>query len=97
MGKRVIVLHPTDNVATAMADLDTGDVVEIGATTVTAREKVPFGHKIALGGIAHGAPVTKYGEQIGLATHDIPAGSCVHVHNVDSQRGRGDRAKGAAK
>lgn len=91
MPKRTIVLHPSDNVATVLADFDEGDSVDAMGSTVTVREKVPFGHKVALCRIACGAPITKYGEQIGLATIDIPAGACVHVHNVDSQRGRGDR------
>lgn len=97
MPKRAIVLHPSDNVATALADLEEGDNVEAKGTAVTARERVPFGHKVALCRIASGTPVTKYGEQIGLAVHDIPAGACVHVHNVESQRGRGDRSEGGAR
>ena len=92
MRKRAIVLHPSDNVATALADFDEGDSVDAMGSTVTVREKVPFGHKVALCRIACGAPITKYGEQIGLATLDVPEGACVHTHNVDSQRGRGDRA-----
>jgi altronate dehydratase small subunit len=35
--------------------------------------------------------VIKYGETIGLATSDISPGEHVHVHNVEGQRGRGDR------
>jgi len=97
MSKRAIVLHPDDNVATALADFEAGDTVDARGATVTVRETVPFGHKVALARIAQGAPITKYGEQIGLATSDIPEGSCVHVQNVDSQRGRGDRAAGGAR
>jgi len=91
MPDRAVVLHPQDNVATALADLATGDVVTSRGAACTAIEAVPFGHKIALRQIPNGAPVIKYGEQIGLARGDIAAGACVHVHNVDSQRGRGDR------
>ena len=92
MRKRAIVLHPSDNVATALADFEEGDEVDAKGVAVTIREKVPFGHKIALCRIERGTPITKYGEQIGLATLDVPEGACVHTHNVDSQRGRGDRA-----
>lgn len=97
MSKRAIVLHPSDNVATALADFDEGDKIDAKGSIVRAREKVPFGHKVALCPIARGAPITKYGEQIGLATLDIAEGACVHVHNVDSQRGRGDRAAGGGR
>ena len=38
----------------------------------------------------------KYGERIGRATQFIPAGSHTHIHNVTSQRGRGDLVAPAA-
>ncbi|SFC72363.1 altronate dehydratase small subunit [Polaromonas sp. OV174] len=92
---QVIILHPKDNVATAVADLAPGDSVPASdIASVKVAEAVPFGHKIALVAIPAGEPIYKYGEPIGLALKDIPAGGYVHVHNVDSQRGRGD-LKGA--
>ena len=100
MRQRVLVLHPSDNVATALVDLDVGQTVtaahQAGAVTVCAQEPIAFGHKLA-----HRAawppvpPVYKYGEVIGVAAADIPAGAHVHVHNVESQRGRGDLAAAA--
>ena len=96
MPQRVLVLHPSDNVATALVDLDAGRTItadrESGAVTVRAQEPIVFGHKLALVPLATGAPVYKYGEVIGVASAAIPAGAHVHVHNVESQRGRGDLA-----
>lgn len=93
MDKRAIVLQPDDNVATAIADLEKGDVIQIaGKADCVAGEQVPFGHKIALEPISAGQAVIKYGENIGLAAVDIEQGACVHTHNIESQRGRGDRA-----
>lgn len=86
----VIILHPSDNVGTAVADLATGDRVDVGGTPVTVSEAVPFGHKVALTPIKAGETILKYGELIGLALVDVAQGGCVHVHNVESQRGRGD-------
>ena len=37
--------------------------------------------------------IIKYGEEIGVATHEIKRGEYVHVHNLDSMRGRGDLEK----
>jgi altronate dehydratase small subunit len=34
----------------------------------------------------------KYGLSIGTASQNIKAGDHVHVHNVESNRGRGDKA-----
>ena len=94
MPQHVLVLHPSDNVATALVDLDAGQSVTAdhaaGTVTVCAQEPIAFGHKLALVSLAAGAPVYKYGEVIGVASAAIPAGAHVHVHNVESQRGRGD-------
>lgn len=87
---KVIVLHPDDNVATAVGDLVPGELVRVDTRNVQVNEAVPFGHKIALTDIASGTSVLKYGESIGLACRDIPTGGYVHTHNVESQRGRGD-------
>lgn len=90
MSEKVVVLHAEDNVGTAVADLAANDVIEVNGRAVQVTESVPFGHKVALVDIKRGASVVKYGESIGVAKGDVPAGSCVHIHNVESQRGRGD-------
>ena len=90
--RRVLVLHPKDNVAVALDDLRKGELVEVevGGSRATLRvlEYVPFGHKLALREIRNGDPVIMYGEVIGVATRDIPAGAHVHVHNVSSTKRR---------
>ena len=89
-------VNDKDNVATIFAEqVQGGDVIQIrdkkGETTeVKALEAVPYGHKIALCDIKKGEEIIKYGEAIGAASRDIAAGDYVHIHNMDSQRGRGD-------
>jgi transcriptional regulator with XRE-family HTH domain len=39
-----------------------------------------------------GSDIVKYGESLGMATKAISPGEHVHVHNLDSKRGRGDMA-----
>ena len=87
--KAVIVISDRDNVATALEALAAGQELSIGGG-VTVREPIPPGHKIALRPIAAGEAVIKYGSPIGTARVAIEAGQHVHVHNVDSARGRGD-------
>ncbi|HWM80845.1 MAG TPA: UxaA family hydrolase [Pseudolabrys sp.] len=87
---RVIILDSKDNVATAVSDLVVGDIIRASSKEVIVAEAVPFGHKVALSPISAGATIYKYGEAIGLAKVDVSMGGYVHVHNVDSQRGRGD-------
>jgi altronate hydrolase len=90
--KAALVISERDNVATALHALEAGGPLEIGGTTLTVREPIPSGHKIALHDIAVGQPVIKYGSPIGVATAPIAAGAHVHTHNVASSRGRGDLA-----
>ena len=58
---------------------------------MTVVQSIPRGHKVALRAIRQGEMVVKYGSTIGHASADIAAGAHVHVHNVASDRGRGDR------
>jgi altronate dehydratase small subunit len=92
---RAIVMKAADNVATAVEAIEPGAtvamVVGVEKLTATVAEKIPFGHKFALRPIAKGQPVVKYGETIGLATRDILPGQHVHIHNLESCRGRGDK------
>lgn len=83
----VIYLHQRDSVATTIKELAPGAVIRAGDRTVTVTEPIPFAHKVAVAAVKQGEAVYKYGEPIGLATADIPAGSLVHVHNVKSNRG----------
>jgi len=89
-----LLMHPGDNVALATTDLPVGQVVELGGHRVTLRQPIPAGHKFALQPIRACDRVVKYGQPIGRATQDIPAGAHVHVHNVESLRGRGDLVDG---
>lgn len=93
-GSPAVVAHPSDNVATAVKDLakDQEVVVSSGSTTETVvlLQDIPFGHKLALRDLSPGDEVRKYGEAIGRATRQIRRGEHVHVHNVESARGRGD-------
>lgn len=85
-----------DNVATIFAnDITDGMEVEIrdkkgNSDKATVIGNIPYGHKIAIRDIKKDELIIKYGEEIGIATNDIKKGEYVHVHNLDSMRGRGD-------
>jgi altronate dehydratase small subunit len=83
-------MTPEDSVATALEDLEAGRRLTVEDRSVELSEAVPFGHKFALRPIEVDEEVTKYGYAIGLATESIAPGDWVHVHNVESARGRGD-------
>lgn len=92
------VIHgsPKDNVVTCCVAVSTGDRFTVGDTEITATENIPIYHKIAIADIPSGATVFKYGQPIGIASRPITKGEHVHVQNLESDRGRGDRKKGAA-
>jgi len=92
--KAIVVMCEADNVGNAIEDIMTGDRVVYTLQGVdhalTACSDVPFGFKIALRDISAGSPIIKYHETIGLASRSIAAGECVHIQNVEGNRGRGD-------
>ena len=55
-------------------------------TTVTARQDIPIGHKIALADLAVGDTVIKYGIDIGKVVAPIKTGEHAHVHNIKTKR-----------
>lgn len=95
-GKIALKVSNLDNVATIFASgVRDGDLVTIvdqagNRKTVAVIGDIPYGHKIATRDIHAGEDINKYGEEIGVATHEIRMGEYVHIHNLDSKRGRGD-------
>ncbi|MDZ7871192.1 MAG: altronate dehydratase family protein [Rheinheimera sp.] len=77
-------VHPRDNVAVALHQLDAGFVVPaaFSAATLTLPAEVPAGHKLALTALKAGDSVIKYGYAIGVLTQDVPAGGHIHSHNL---------------
>jgi len=95
VGGRILLLHPADNTATALADLAEGEAVDLAeagrpGVVFSLRQAIPYAHKFAAVFIAKGESVVKYGEVIGEATRDIRPGEHVHVHNVVGRRARGE-------
>jgi len=92
---QAIVMKAKDNVCTVVEPIVLGTEVgmEIGGKNVRVRadEAIPVGHKLAIRDIKQGEIIVKYGEVIGRATQNIRIGQHVHVHNLESCRGRGDR------
>ncbi len=81
---KLLQIHPSDTAAVAVETIEKGCVLTAGNYTVTTRETIPAGHKIALCDIDAGENIIKYACPIGHAVTDIPAGSHLHTHNVKS-------------
>jgi altronate hydrolase len=80
--RRAVLLRWDDNVAVAARPIPQGFSLEVGGRTIEVIEPIGLGHKVALGEIAVGEPVRKYGQIIGFASKPISSGSLVHVHNI---------------
>lgn len=95
MNYKAVAISLSDNVATALDEIPADSVVAIRRgeeiLTIIVPQTIPFGHKFALQPLKAGETVIKYGQVIGVAMQDIGGGCHVHVHNVESLRGRGDK------
>jgi altronate dehydratase small subunit len=96
MTLRALIINPQDNVANLIGSGRQEETVSLmvegtGETgTLRLLDDIPANHKFARTDIRAGEAIIKYGLSIGRATKDIRAGQYVHVHNVESNRGRGD-------
>ena len=96
MSLRALIIDPQDNVANLIGPGDKGQPVqctvegEDGKQSVTLLNDIPSNHKFAPVDIKSGDAIIKYGLDIGRASCDIKKGEYVHIHNIESNRGRGD-------
>jgi (2R)-sulfolactate sulfo-lyase subunit alpha len=88
-----LVHSPKDNVGVIVVEglkagtKMTGVITENDTTTsVTAKEDIPIGHKVALRDLKTGDTVIKYGEDIGRMIGDVKQGEHVHVQNLKTKR-----------
>lgn len=85
---KILRINKKDNVVVALGDIKKGESFNIERAPWIAKENINFGHKIALIDIFKGEKVIKYGEVIGYAIQDMKKGDWIHVHNLQSNRGR---------
>ena len=83
-----VYMNSPDNCVTLTGNADAGDTVRFldgeRERTITAGERIPVWHKMAINPVEKGGSVYKYGAAIGIALERIEAGNHVHTHNVRS-------------
>lgn len=93
--KQAIVINSKDNVATVVDDFSASTIIHffVGQSerSVQLLQDIPLGHKFAIQELSVGSEIFKYAESIGVATTLIQPGQHVHVHNMETQRGRRDQ------
>ena len=97
MSLRALIISPDDNLANLIGPGKKGQTVECtiegqlgDPLVVTLLDDIPSNHKFAPADIEADAPIIKYGLDIGKASCNIKKGQYVHIHNIESNRGRGD-------
>ena len=82
MQKRVLKIHPADNVLVALSDLVQGEVVEYEGKTIILKNNVNAKHKFALEDLPVGGEIYMYGLLVGKALSPIPGGDVLTTQNV---------------
>ena len=89
----VLQLRKGDEVGIAMRDIAPGEA--LSPFSGTARQAIPFGHKVALAPIARGGKLHRFGQTIGHASAAIALGEHVHVHNLGFEASLAQRSIGS--
>lgn len=77
-----IQINPLDNVAVAVEDLRTGELLHVGGKIIALQQDIPAGHKVALQDFKEGDLIIKYGAPIGHAIKNIVTGDWVNEKNI---------------
>jgi altronate hydrolase len=80
--KKLIKVHPTDNVAVALVNLSAGEVINFEGEDITIKTDVKMKHKIALSDFASGEKIIMYGVLVGRASQTIVKGDVLTISNV---------------
>lgn len=86
-----IHVNEKDNLVTCLRPIKKGEDVKLDGKVFKATADIGKFHKMAVETIKRGENCYKYGEIIGVALEDLNPGDHVHVHNIESTRGRGDK------
>nr|MCR5101100.1 altronate dehydratase family protein [Butyrivibrio sp.] len=79
---RFLKINPDDNVVVCLDPLTKGDKINVGDITITAKEDIPAGHKMAIKDIENGGNIIKYGFAIGHTTENVEQGRWIHTHDL---------------
>jgi len=83
--KKLIKVHPIDNVAIALVDIPKGEEIVFEGQTVVLKDKVSAKHKISLESLKDGGKIIMYGVLVGKANGAISEGEPLTVQNVTHQ------------
>ena len=82
MDRRVLQIHPKDNVLVALHDLRQGEHIVHHGETYALLEDIAAKHKFFIEDLATGDAVIMYGVLVGRALHDVKAGQWMNTGNI---------------
>jgi altronate hydrolase len=82
MSKRVLKVHPNDNVIVALSDLKGGEIIEFNKASYTILKDIPAKHKFAQEDFEIGDDIFMYGVLVGKAQQKIAKGEWITIFNV---------------
>ena len=80
--KKLIKVHPTDNVAVALVNLTAGEVIDFEGESIAVESDVKMKHKIAMVPFNIGDRIIMYGVLVGKASARIEKGGLLSTLNV---------------
>lgn len=83
MKRKILHIHPQDNLIVALRDLEAGETAQLEQTAYTVCERIPGKHKFAAADLAPGDLLRMYGVPVGRATRPIPAGARITQENTE--------------
>ena len=82
MKRKALLVHPSDNVMAALADLPVGEAIEYPGGALRLHDAVRAKHKFSLEDLRPGDEVFMYGVLVGKATQHIPQGGLISTENL---------------
>lgn len=82
MSKKILKIHPNDNVLVVLSDLRAGEPLTNGLAAV---HDVPAKHKVVVRDLQPGEEIKMYGITVGKAIAPIAAGAAITTQNVKHQ------------
>jgi len=81
MSKKILKIHPADNVAVALTNLRTGEQFDVDGKRVSLVQDVPAKHKFVIADMNTGDEVRMYGITVGKTLAPIPSGAPITTSN----------------
>jgi len=80
--RKVVQIHPDDNVLVALTDLKNGTIIEHNSISFPVMQDIPAKHKVVVNDLSIGESIIMYGVLVGKTTQRVARGYSIHTGNV---------------